>query len=104
MALIASAAIREKLANKHGVTLVEVEECFANRAGGFLLDTRERHKTRPPTQWFIAGTDKGRLLKVLFIREGTDILLKSAFEPDDTAMRIYARHGLGQETTGASSW
>ena len=94
MALIISAAVLEKLASKHHVTAAEVEECFANRVGGLLMDTRERHKTHPPTLWFIAKTDLGRDLKVIFILEGPAIHLKSAFEPNDAELRIYSRHGF----------
>lgn len=56
-----------KLLEKHAVTFDEIWECFLNRQGGFLEDTRVNHKTSPPTLWFIAETDIGRLLKVVFI-------------------------------------
>jgi hypothetical protein len=93
MALVVSAAVQEKLATKHDVTIAEVEECFANRNGRFLMDTRSRHKSNPPTLWFIAPSDAGRNLKVVFIRKGNDLHLKSSFEPDDVELQIYARFG-----------
>ena len=62
MALKCSTAVKQKLAEKHGVNLDEVQQCFANREGGLLEDTRENHKSDPPTQWFIAETDYGRTI------------------------------------------
>ena len=88
-----SLGIREKLETKHGVTIAEVEECFANCAGLFLVDTRESHRTRPPTRWFIARTYRGRRLKVVFVLRGRTAHLRSAFEPDEVAARIYDRYG-----------
>lgn len=94
MGLIVSPAIRQKLWTKHNVTVEEVEECFANCPGHFLRDTRGRHKTKPPTLWFIAATDRGRYLKVIFIQGSGGNFLKSAFAPDEVETRIYARYGL----------
>jgi uncharacterized DUF497 family protein len=37
MALKCSSAVKQKLAEKHGVSLEEVQQCFANREGGFHL-------------------------------------------------------------------
>jgi len=47
MALKCSPAVRQKLSDKHGVSLEEVRECFANRVGGLLEDAREDHRTDP---------------------------------------------------------
>lgn len=82
--------IRIKIRNKHRVTIDEVEECFINHTGHFLIDDRERHRTHPPTEWFIAETNAGRALKIVFIEEfdGT-ITLKTAFEPNSTEKKIY---------------
>ncbi|MBS8233061.1 DUF4258 domain-containing protein [Marinobacter salarius] len=93
MTLKYSSAVKQKLAEKHGVSLEEVQQCFANREGGLLEDTREDHKTDPPSQWFIAETDYGRRLKVVFILKNGDILLKTAYGPnqkEDTIYRKYA--------------
>lgn len=68
MSLIISPRVREKLSLKHRVTEDEIVQCFANRDGRMLRDTREEHATDPPTLWFIAETDFGRLLKVIFIQ------------------------------------
>ncbi len=89
MALLISVAVEKKLSDKHRVTRREVEQCFENREGGFLKDTRERHRTDPPTLWFIALTNKNRELKIVFMQNGNDIHLKSAFEPNDQECKIY---------------
>jgi hypothetical protein len=85
-----------KLRGKHGVRPYEIHECFLNRVGKFLEDTRERHRTRPPTQWFIAETDVGRSLKVVFIEDvqNGQIHIKTAYEPDEAEERIYEKYGL----------
>ncbi len=92
MATKISPRILAKIAER-GITPAHIEECFTNRTGGTLLDTREQHKTNPPTQWFIALTDKGRRLKIVFMQDGGDVELKSAFDPNITEMYIYAKHG-----------
>lgn len=89
----ASARIRAKLKEKHGVSLKEVEQCFLNRSGKLLQDTRADHQTDPPTLWFIAETNQSRVLKVVFILEhDNSISLKTAFEPNTTELEIYKRH------------
>lgn len=93
MALVVSPKIREKLATKHSVTAEEVAQCFANMTGRCLTDTREDHATDPPTLWFIAETDYGRKLKVVFVRKDGDIFLKSAFVPNATELSIYRKFG-----------
>ena len=52
--LVISPRLAEKLIKKHRVRRVEVEECFYNRTGIVLEDTRAEHQTEPPTVWFIA--------------------------------------------------
>lgn len=85
--------ILKKLRIKHNVSLDEVEECFLNREKDCLIDLREDHRTNPHTQWFIAPTDKGRLLKIVWImEEGLGITLKTAFEPSQEAIDFYNRH------------
>ena len=89
MALIISTRIGAKLLTKHNVTRDDVEECFATREKGFLEDTREEHRTDPPTQWFISETFLGRKHKVVFVLQDGDIYIKSAFEPFDVELHIY---------------
>jgi uncharacterized DUF497 family protein len=81
--------ILTKLQERHNVSLHEVRQCFINRDGGFLEDNREEHKTNPPTEWFIAETNQGRLLKVCFVQIGTEIDIKTAYEPNEDEIRIY---------------
>jgi hypothetical protein len=85
--------IQRKLSFKHSVTRLEVEKCFVNRSGRLLMDTREKHKTDPPTLWFLALTNQSRILKILYIQIGSTIYLKSAFSPNETEIEIYSRHG-----------
>jgi hypothetical protein len=48
MALIISPKVRTKLANKKPpVTKEEIEQCFVNRTGKYLLDIREEHAENP---------------------------------------------------------
>lgn len=93
MRLIIGPAILAKLASKHSVSRDEIEECFENREGGLLSDSRENHQTDPPTLWFIAPTHRQRLLKVVFVQRGRDIFLKSAFAPIAEELRIYRKYG-----------
>jgi uncharacterized DUF497 family protein len=87
--------ILTKIQEKHGVSPKEVGECFLNRDGEFLIDTREEHQTTPQTLWFIAETNKGRLLKICFVPKGVGNengpTLKSAFEPNEFEKSIYQR-------------
>lgn len=85
--------VEQKLLNKHNVSRSEVEQCFFNRTGRLLMDNREEHKTNPPTLWFLAPTNKGRILKVVYIQVDTHIHLRSAFEPNTAEEQIYRRHG-----------
>lgn len=93
--IVISEAVAEKLATKHKVSKKEILQCFANRQGGFLEDSREEHRTNPPTQWFVAETNGGRLLKVIFVVEDgkndPEVHIKSAYEPSAEVVRIYEK-------------
>ena len=91
-----SDAVLRKLETKHGVGLPEVRQCFLNRKGKLLFDTRALTKTDPPTLWFIAKTNKKRWLKIVYILKDAKIILKTAYEPNETELAIYARHGLAR--------
>lgn len=87
-----SQRIVQKLAQKHQVTADEIEECFFNRVKGFLTDTRINHLTNPKTQWFIAETDKGRALKIIFIELINNTYeIKTAYAPNLTEIKIYEK-------------
>jgi hypothetical protein len=47
MRLKISTRIQKKLREKHGVTNKELFECFENRRGADLFDTRAEHLTDP---------------------------------------------------------
>ena len=90
MSLVISPKVREKLANKSPpVTEAEVRQCFANRTGKYLYDEREDHKSDPPTRWFIAETNYGRNLKVVFIQRDGDVIIRTAYDPNRDETRIY---------------
>lgn len=94
MELEISRAVREKLLNRHKVTESEIEECFENRDGEFLVDSREEHKTDPLTQWFIAETDKRRKLKVVFIfySDSGKVVIKTCYSPSPTVVELYEKY------------
>lgn len=91
--IIISSRIDTKLDEKHTVTSEEVDQCFDNKCGVNLVDDRAIHQTDPATLWFIAETNKGRLLKIIYIFRDGNIYLKSAYEPDDVEIEIYEREG-----------
>jgi len=93
MRLIVSPTVLQKLKTKHHVTLDEVEECFLNQTREFLEDDRTGHLTIPPTRWFISETDRGRVLKVVFVEQPSQIYeLKTAYEPRAEEERIYDKY------------
>ncbi|NUZ07622.1 ADP-ribosyl-(dinitrogen reductase) hydrolase [Piscinibacter koreensis] len=91
--LVVSAAIIAKLREKHQVSVREVEQCFENKCGTFLIDDREDCQTDPPTLWFIAPTNRDRLLQVVFVYRERNMYLKSAFEPTPEKIDRYNRLG-----------
>jgi len=92
MSFVVTTQTTKKLQEKHGVTLDEIRQCFASRTGKYLIDAREDHKTDPPTMWFVAETDYGRLLKVVFIQKGADIVIKTAYPANIEEIRIYGKY------------
>lgn len=93
MNLVVSKNIEQKLASKHKVTIDEVQQCFHNREGRLLVDTRENNRTNPPTQWFISYTNKQRQLKIVFVLKDGVVHLKTAYEPNQTELSIYSQYG-----------
>ena len=93
MAIVISPQIRGKLATKHQVKPQEVDQCFANRQGEYILDTREEHVADALTYWFIAETDYGRKLKVVFVEENGNLYIRTAFPPNEATIRYYLEHG-----------
>jgi len=91
--IVISDNIQTKLAVKHNVTPSEVSECFANRCGKSLRDTREEHASNPPTLWFISETNYGKKLKIVFIMKGGKIYIRTAYPPNEDEIRIYNKLG-----------
>lgn len=89
--LIVSSAIRDKLLDKHCVKEGEVHECFFNRDGPYLEDDAEDHRTDPPSYWFIAETNRGRRLKVVFVAKDGNVYLKTAYNANEKSERIYTK-------------
>lgn len=95
MNLLISPAVRAKLVGKTPpVTEGEIVQCFANRDRSDLIDTRAQHLTNPLTRWFIAETDYGRKLKVVYMPTSDGIVIKSAYDPNEEVKRIYYKHSL----------
>ncbi|WGE61647.1 ADP-ribosyl-(dinitrogen reductase) hydrolase [Actinobacillus equuli] len=92
--LIISHQIYLKLIQKHGLSDPETEilEAFSNINGRFLIDTREEHLSEPPTEWFIAETNRGIKLKICFIRKNNDIYIRTAYHPSAEEIRIYEKY------------
>lgn len=95
--LVIAPDIREKLDIKHRVKEGEVHECFFNKEGPYLEDTEEDHKTDPMTEWFIAPTDRGRLLKIMFVFRNGNLFLKSAYDANEKSQNIYTARSKEQE-------
>ena len=92
--LIISHQIYLKLISKHGLKEPEREiiEAFSNMTGGTLIDTREEHASDPPTEWFIAETNQGKMLKVCFIAKQGNIYIRTAYQPNSDEIRIYQKY------------
>ncbi|MCU0996848.1 DUF4258 domain-containing protein [Stenotrophomonas maltophilia] len=86
-----SRKVAEKLHDKHQVSASEIQEAFLNREGGYFTDDREDHRTDPPTWWFVSETDKGRTLKVVFVKYQDRYQIKTAFQPTDGSPALYAK-------------
>jgi len=91
--LFFSPHVREKLRLRQ-ITEAQVLQCFANRDGKMLIDDREQHRTTPPTEWFVASTDFGIILKICFVRDqgGKVIDIKTAYPANAVVQELYRRH------------
>lgn len=88
-AIVISPTILDKLDVKHNVTRREIEQCFENREGHYVEDSREEHKTDPATLWFVSPTNQNRKLKVIFVFNNGNIYIKSAYDAKDSHIEIY---------------
>lgn len=84
-------AIQQKLANKHAVSESEVHQSWMNREGKILEEVREKNRGANPRYWFLAETDTGRLLKVVFTLDPDEEfpVIITAYEPNSSEERIY---------------
>ncbi|MCB5227646.1 ADP-ribosyl-(dinitrogen reductase) hydrolase [Alishewanella sp. 16-MA] len=92
MAIYISDKVKNKIQEKHGLTLDEVYEAISGRLAGFLADTREEHKSDPPTYWFIGSTDFGKKIKVAFIYKDDTLIIRTAYEANPRELAIYNKY------------
>ena len=91
--LLISEDVLKKLSEKTPpVSRNEVEHCFSNRVKGLLIDSRANNQTTPPTLWFLAPTNKGRILKIVYIQREQIIHLRTAYDPNPEEERIYQQY------------
>ena len=78
---------------KHRVVSEEVEEAWMNRDGPILLERRsENMRGTVPRYWFIALTDSGRALKLVYEwTKGRPPTLVTAYDPNDKEKEIYEK-------------
>lgn len=92
--LIISPKIKDKIARDDhgGVTEREVRECFMVWDHSFCFDQKEEHLTDPPTKWFVAESHVGRLLKIMYVDDGENVYLKSAYPATSDVKRIFDKY------------
>lgn len=93
MALIIKPNILKKIGgDDHGnVTQKEVEECFNNHCGKYCYEQNPQHTDRngTPTPWFVAETNQRRRLKIMFVKDGSDVELRSAYPATQRVTDIF---------------
>ena len=93
MGIVISKDVEEKIGSEsHGnICVKEVHECFANHCGGYAYEHHPEHKNDKgkATPWFVADTNHGRTLKVMFVRRGNDVHVKSVYPATENVQRIY---------------
>lgn len=96
MAIIISEEVEKKIgADDHGnVTVKDVHECFANHCGRYAYEHHPEHKNDEgkATPWFVAKTNHGRTLKIMFVLRGEDVHVKSAYPATENVQRIYGKY------------
>ena len=91
--ILISPDIREKLEIKHKVSEFEIKQCFDNRCGLCLIDDREDHKTDSLSLWFVAETNRARILKVVFMYIDGNIHMRAAYEANPSEIEMYESEG-----------
>lgn len=82
-------SVGNKLTTKHNVSVREIGEAFMNMNGPILKEMRPEHVTNPPTMWFLSRTDKGRILKIVYLLVSGEVTIKSAYEPKQPTINYY---------------
>lgn len=96
--LIIHPTIDKKLKVKHDIQDPKntVKQLFGNLNGLLLIDSREKNLVNDdeagyiPTEWFIAKLN-GQQYKVVFIRKGNDVILKTAYISDKKCIKLYKK-------------
>lgn len=85
--------ILDKLKNKHGVSADDVEQALLNRTGSLAKEVRPQNQGDEERFWFIATTDKGRELKVVFFIDADEgaLVIITAYEPNDDEVNLYEK-------------
>ena len=67
---------------------------FANHLGGYCFDNRPQHldSNGNPAIWFVSCTNHGRMLKIMFVRDGADYYLKSAYPSTPKVQQIFNKY------------
>mgnify|MGYP000334592896 CR=1 FL=1 len=96
MPLIIPPDIEKKIGqdDHDNITVKEVHECFANHCGRYAYDKRPEHLdgSGQPSPWFVANTNHGRCLKIMFVHDGGDVYLKSAYPATVKVQDVYNRY------------
>jgi uncharacterized DUF497 family protein len=85
--------ILDKLRIKHGVSADEAEQAFLNRSGLLAKEVRLHNQGDEDRFWFIATTDVGRELKVVFFIDADENIpvVITAYEPNDEEVKLYEK-------------
>ncbi len=93
MRIIIFPFILDKLRDKHGVSVDDVEQTFLNRDGLLAKEERAKNQGDEDRYWFISTTDLGRELKVVFfidVNENAPVVI-TAYEPNDDEVKLYEK-------------
>lgn len=79
---------------ENGIKEKEVGQCFLNlgQEDEFATDQRAEHQVDPPTRWFVAPTNNGRCVKIVFLFVDGTIHIKDARDAKPQELARFARH------------
>ena len=96
MAILISDDVLTKIAaDDHGcVSRKDVEEAFATNSAGYCYEQHQEHFLGDgrPSLWFVACTNRGVRLKIMFVLDNEDVHLKSAYPATDRVTAIFERY------------